>query len=438
MNDALRNFDHKLFFTLVCLALLPTLYATVRIHFLGNLPDDYGFNIASQIAWVNVMYEVVQEGLILPLFYFIGQSLKDDRELENRVRTGLVTSFAIYAFFSLFLILFVKDILIFMEQKPELIGKSVDYIRLETVAVLFSILYRFVNLVLVATKNVKSLLAILLFQMAATVVSDTLLVSDLDFSLKAGVNGIAIGNIVVNLLLFAMGAIALRKQGIAVFGRGRLSFEWQREWWRIGRMSGLESLIRNAAFILIILKMINSVREQGTFWVANHFIWGWLLLPVLALGELIKRNSGEHPGRVTRQFPSYLWAVTLIMVFWLVTSPLWGYFLEKAMNVGDGEKTLRVVAISIFFYVIFAYNTVVDSVFYGIGRTDLMLWQSVIVNALFYGGAFVLFQTNLFVPTLDKIAVMFGTGIAFDAVITFAMYFYLVKKNRLIARPLPN
>ena len=45
--------------------------------------------------------------------------------------------------------------------------------------------------------------------------------------------------------------------------------------------------------MLMIVRMVNVVGEQGTFWVANNFIWGWLLLPVLQLGELIKSDCGE-------------------------------------------------------------------------------------------------------------------------------------------------
>ena len=61
------------------MGLIPTIYTTVRIHFLGNMPSDWGFNIASQLSWVNLVYEVLQEAIILPLFYLMGKSLFDKR-----------------------------------------------------------------------------------------------------------------------------------------------------------------------------------------------------------------------------------------------------------------------------------------------------------------------------------------------------------------------
>ena len=71
MSNSLGRFNWKLYLALLVTAVLPTVYTTVRINFLGDLPGDWGFNIASQLAWVNLMLEVIQEALILPLFYCI-------------------------------------------------------------------------------------------------------------------------------------------------------------------------------------------------------------------------------------------------------------------------------------------------------------------------------------------------------------------------------
>ena len=39
---------------------------------------------------------------------------------------------------------------------------------------------------------------------------------------------------------------------------------------------------------------MNLVAEQGNYWVANNFIWGWLLIPITALAEIIKRDSNDY------------------------------------------------------------------------------------------------------------------------------------------------
>ena len=60
--------DYALYFTLIFKALLPAIYSTVRVSLLGNLPTDNGINIASQVVWLSLCFEVLQEMLILPLY----------------------------------------------------------------------------------------------------------------------------------------------------------------------------------------------------------------------------------------------------------------------------------------------------------------------------------------------------------------------------------
>jgi len=46
------------------------------------------------------------------------------------------------------------------------------------------------------------------------------------------------------------------------------------------------------------------------------------------------------------------------------------------MGVDNYQAIFHLSLISLGFYVVFALNNVVDSIFYGRGRTDLMLYQS--------------------------------------------------------------
>lgn len=427
------NMNWGLLLTLILINLIPTIYTTVRIFFLGNIPSDWGFNIASQLAWVNVMYEVIQEAIILPLFYLIGKSLKDKKELENKLKSGLITSFIIYFLFSALLITFTRELLVAMDQKEKILDASVSYIRIEAVAIMISIFYKFISIFLISLNKMKELFVLLLFQMLFTIVSDVFLVSSLSVSYNIGVNGIAIGNILINALLFIVSIFLLKKDEINIFSKNKISFVWQKEWFKVGRLSGLESFIRNFVFIIIILKMINLVEEQGTFWVANNFIWGWLLLPVMALGSLIKRNTSEDHETANTMFVPYTTITLGVVLIWVLTIPGWERFIEKVMNISNCKEVYYVVLISIPFYVVFALNNVVDSIFYGLGRTDLILYQSLIVNFIFFGTTSLLFKMDIYVPSLNSIAIMFGSGMALDSAITFAMYFYLRRKNRLKA-----
>ena len=427
---SLRSIEYPLLGTLILISLLPTLYTTFRIFLLGALPNDWGFSIASQLAWVNIIYEVVQEALILPLFYLISRSVNKPSDFSNRLRTGLVTAFLIYLIISAVVIVFSTPMLLFMGQKPELIDATAAYIRLEAIAILISVLYRFLAIALTIINKSRKLLKLLLVQMILTVASDCLLVSALPFSLKLGVQGIAFGNIIVNLILTGYAIYLVQREGFTILGRQVNDFSWQKEWFKLGGISGIESFVRNAAFTLMIIRMINIVQEQGVYWVANNFIWGWLLLPILALGELIKRNTAVDSYSISTKLPAYLLFTCSICVLWVMSIPLWSPFIRIVMNVADYQAVVDIILLLLIYYMIFALNNIVDSIFYGLGRTDLMLYQSLIVNTIFYGGMFVAYKNGFFIPTLRAIALLFGIGMAIDSVITFVMFLLLRRKNK--------
>ncbi|BCS97569.1 hypothetical protein DSLASN_32010 [Desulfoluna limicola] len=421
----------RLFFTLVLVSLIPLVYKTIRIHFLGDYPSDWGVNIASQVAWLNVLYEVIQEALILPVFYVLGQAVHDKRDFDNRIKTGFVSVFGVFFVFSVLVILFVKPLLFLMDQKASLIQSSALYIRLESVAILISVLYKFILFVFILRDEKTQLLWLLVLQTVLSVFCDTVFVSQQAFSLGLGVNGIAVTNIIVNTILLGVSVHLLLKDNVMSLQLKGMNFDWQKEWFKVGSFSGLESLIRNVAFLVMILRMVNVISEQGNFWVANSFIWGWLLLPVLALGELIKRNTGEAPDKTRELLPAYLFLTGCMVIFWVISIPAWKPFLVHVMNVNEPDKIYSVILISIGFYVAFAFNNVIDSIFYGLGRTDLMLVQSVVINSIYYGGAYIAYTLGYFQPTLNSIAILFGGGIAMDSIITFGMYLYLEKNGSL-------
>jgi len=226
---ALKSVNYRLWLAILATMLLPTVYQTVRIFFLGDLPSDSGINIASQLQWVNLFYEVIQEALILPLFFLLGKSLDDKKEFSNKVRTGLVITGGIYLAVSIIIIACARPLIVFMQQDTEIIEQTITYVRLETVAALFSTLWRFMSVVLVTLKKDNYMYIILGIQMVLSVLLDTFLVSNISVSAKLGVNGIAITNIIVNLIVFAISIILLYQEKIKLFTRDKLSFSWLKD-----------------------------------------------------------------------------------------------------------------------------------------------------------------------------------------------------------------
>lgn len=429
---ALKTVNYRLWLAILATMLLPTVYQTVRIYFLGDLPSDWGVNIASQLSWVNLFYEVVQEALILPLFFLLGKSLNNREELANKVRTGLSVTAIIYTIVSLVIIACARPLVVFMAQNGELIDATVTYIRLETIAALFSTLWRFMMLVLVTLKKDRYLYIVLSIQMALSVLLDTFLVSNLAVSAKMGVNGVAVTNIAVNALILVAAVFLLKRESVAVFSKEKWDFRWLKEWFQVGKFSGLESLLRNIVFMIMVVRMVNLVAEQGNYWIANNFIWQWLLLPGLALADLVKKEVGENKANIRDKTFGYISLVTIFALAWLASIPLWKPFLKYVMNAAEYETVYKIVLIETGFYMTFLFNSCIfDSTFYGLGKTNYMLIQSICIDGFYYGIMFILYLCGVFVPTLLGICLMFGIGMALDFIPTMVLYIRLLKKENI-------
>ena len=79
----------------------------------------------------------------------------------------------------------------------------------------------------------------------------------------------------------------------------------------------------------------------------------------------------------------------------------------------------------------YAFQNVFDSIFYGLGKTHYMLFESVVTNTIYYGIAFFLYLTGVWTPSLIGIALLFGIGNAFDSVVSLCAFVYLLKKERI-------
>lgn len=418
MLSAIYAINYRLWLAILLTALLPAIYSTVRIYFLNTLPDTWSVSIAAQSAWLNLAYEVVQEALILPLYYLFGQVIRDRQAMRERVSFAFLVTLTAYAALTIGILFGADTLTRAMAQQPELQTLTARYIRLESFALMVGILNDICIVVVVAFAWQRLLLALVLFRAMLTIGFDSLFVGQFDHSLDLGVQGVALTNIAVGTLLLLPSAFILVR--IGVLGRPEIitGTIWIGNWFRVAVRSGLESGVRNLAFSLMILRMMNEVQEAGLFWVTNGFIWGWLLLPVLTLGTLIRRDAGIHSGRIGARFKGYLYLIAIISALWVVTIPGWSWFISTAMGSSDADRVVSLALLMLAFYVAFAFNHALDSYLYGMGRTDLMLYQSLFVSIVYYGAAFLAYRMGVFLPGLQKIALLFGGGILVDSALT--------------------
>ena len=427
IKNILATINWRLYKALLFMGLCPTIYTTIRTFLIGQMPGEWAYSIAGQLSWVNLIYEVANEAIILPLFYFMGSVVEDREEFTNRLRTGISLSAKLYVSFSAVLMIFAVPLLRYMAASPDIIKESATYIRIESIAYIFCILYNFSLVALITINKSQAVYVLTICKLIITVLSDIFLISQMPISLKLGINGIGISNIITNMLLFAFCIWILKKNGYSIWGKTQKSNKWMRGLLRIGGMSGLESFVRNIAYMLMVVRMINIVNEQGVYWVANNFIWGWLLLPVTQLAELIKQEVSTDPKSVKKKSSGWFALTGLICMFWIICIPLYTPFMKYVLGYSDTEKLFTLVLVMLIPYIAYAVQNVCDATFYGAGRTDYMLLESVATNSIYYGCAFILYKMGVWTPSLLGIALLFGFGNIFDTIVTWLIYRHYLK-----------
>lgn len=420
----MKTFDFRLWFAFLLISLIPATLNLIRLHFIGNMPNEWGFNIASQIQWLNISYEVIQEAFLIPLFFMLANAQKHgETHFHRNAAQGFTLISGVYLFLSVLIFVFAEHLLAHLKQTPHLIADTSVYIRLESVAIMCSIATEYLIVYLAVNRNYKDIILFSIIKTALLLVSDCLLVADNRFSLQMGVNGIAVSNILINGLLTLF--LIFKTNMFPFFQRNNWVWDkaWFKQWFHLGAFSGLESFVRNAVFALMILRMVNEVGEQGAYWIANSIIWGFLLAPALALSEVVKRDVAADVNHIRTHTSFYLKLTALFCAVWLLSMPFWAWFVQYAVQTDQSQTVVKIMCLQTVFYLSFMFNhSVFDATLKGLGLTRYMLYQSIWIDIVYYGLVFALYYFDAVKINLISISLIFGIGMLLDMIPTWYLY----------------
>ena len=330
----------------------------------------------------------------------------------------------LYALFSLGVLVYGVVLIQAMNPAEIDVATVSAYLRLETVAFMIGIIISFVNVVFVVIGKDKNVYIFLAIRTALSVVADFVLIP------RFGVYGIALSNIVVNMLLSVSSFVMLYLQKLVKPCRFYKSdLPVLKEWSRTGVFSGMQQFVDNAVYAVMICKMVNMVAEQGNYWIANNFIWGWLLIPISALAEVI-RHDCKDGYKTLNQF-NYYFIAAIVVAVWAMTIPLWTPFFRHAENLSNASEIFAIVIKLAPFYVAYMGCAIIDNIFVGLGKTMYNAINSLLVNFVYYGIFFILYLTNTIAFTMDTIIVMFGFGMVAHLAISLLLEKVFFKKFEL-------
>lgn len=421
----LKSFNWRLFAALCALALIPAVYQTIRTFIISSNHQSTVFDIVGQMEWFDLINETLQAFLIIPLYSILNKILKNDGDnfAKHVFKTGTLT-FILYTLFSIGVLVY--GVVLIKAMNPNEIDVSTvnAYLRLETVAFMIGIVVSFVNVVFVVVgKDIN----VYIFLAISTVLS---IIADFALIPNFGVYGIAISNIIVNTILAITSLVLLYVQkhlAFCLFHKSDLPI--LKEWGRIGVFSGVQQFIDNLIYAVMVCKMVNMVAEQGNYWIANNFIWGWLLIPISALSEVIRRDCKDGYTKI-KQFNYYFIAVAVITI-WAITVPLWKPFYQNVEKLSNANEIFSITIKLVPFYIAYAGCAIIDNIFIGLGKTIYNAVNSFVINLGYYGIFYILYSTGTIAFTMNVIILMFGLGMVVHLGISLIEEKFFLRKHEI-------
>ncbi|MBR2966055.1 MAG: hypothetical protein IKC52_01100 [Clostridia bacterium] len=419
----LKSFNFGLFVSLCLLALVPAVYQTIRTFIISTSTSTGAFDVIGQMEWFDLINETLLAFLIVPLYSVLNKIFQNHNEHfgTSVFKVGLV-AFALYFVFSAGVFVYGVHLIKLMNPAEIDIGLVNTYLQLETIAFVIGIVSRFVNVVFVVVGKPRNVYIFLITNAVLSVFCDFVLIP------QFAVMGVALSNIVTNLILGIAGITLLVvqklikptrfcKKDLAIF----------KEWARVGVFSGLQQFVDNIFYAVMIGKMVNMVAEQGNYWIANNFIWGWLLIPITALTEIIRRDCKD--GYKNLKQSNYYLITLFVVVLWTLSIPLWNVFYQHVEQLENYQAIFEITLKLFPFYIAYALCTIPDNIFVGLGNTKYNMINSLICNLGYYGLFFVLYVTNAITMTMDVIILMFGFGNVFHLIVSLVEERYFFKKE---------
>lgn len=405
-----KTFDWKMFVALCLLALVPAIYQTVVTKLITSSADPGTLDIIGQMEWFDLINETICAFLIVPMYSVLSKAKQKENFNQIVFKLGIIV-FGLYFLFSIGTFFYGLRLVSFMNPAKINISAAYRYLSLETIAFMIGIIFSYVNIVYLVINKARYMYVFLTSQICLSLLGDFALIPTM------GVDGVAVSNIISNSIMGFVGIFILVR--IKQLKPGKFSKDdipYLKDWGKVGLFAGGQQFLDNIIYALMVVRMVNAVSESGNYWVANNFIWGWLLIPITCLVEIIRKDAGAN-GYKLKQINYYSITLVVIMI-WFILIPTYQWFFGSVEGINNPQRIFEIVVKNLGFYVAYAFSQIPDAIFVGMGKTKYNAINSVLCNIVYYGIWFILYQTGNVIMTMDMIIVMFGCGNIFHWIIS--------------------
>ena len=432
IKKSFQLLNYRLLITIFITLLLPTLYQSLRMHFIGSMPNTSSYSMAANIQWVNVLFEVLDEAFLLPLFFILHKIIKSNYKIIGQV---YFIAF-IYLFFVILFISLAHVLLKTMTAYNNNI-KTLDYIRLEIANKFFLLIINITIVLLIIINQKKALIGLFILQTLCNIFCDLFLLSQFACSFKLGVIGVAYGDLITSFVLVFFACFILKKY-FHFCWTDLVNPIWNIKFYANSQIisSGLESFVRNTFYVVFVLNIIAHMQNphlQGVWWATSSFMYSWLLMPIFVLSKYINNQMKQYQTNdFWEKFGSVFLLMMMVFLLWVILMPLYQPFVRYFLNIAHYKIVTHLIYLSLGFYCFFALCEIIDKTFYGEGKAHYVLLQSIVANAVVYL-PFYFAQQHY---SIQMITIIYGVGMLVDSVLTMSIFAIrhwveFVQKNKL-------
>ncbi len=421
----LKLFNWSIFIALCLTALIPAVYQTIRTYLVSVTTSTDGIDVIGQMEWFDLINETLLAFLVVPLYSVFNKINKDDGIFSKLVFKLSLIIVIIYLIFQLVVFIYASNLVSSMNSNDIDINLVSNYLKLETIAFIVSIIYSISNVIFIILGKQSNVYILLITNAILLIISDYILIP------MYGVIGVAYSNILINSIISIMSlALLIVNKAIKPSLINRTDIKGFLEYLKTGLFSGMQIFLDNIIYAVMVVKMVNMVAEQGNYWTANNFIWGYLLIPISALGEIIKKDSSDY--KKIKQSNYYLITIFVILI-WIVSIPLWSLFYQYIERL-DNYKTIFDITIKLFpFYIAYSLTNIVDNIFIGLGKTYYNAINSIIINIIYYGIFFILYLGGNIEFSMNVIILMFGFGMVVHLIVSYIEQYIMIKRGKILS-----
>lgn len=428
--DKINEYPLGFMFFIILSMMIPRSYRMINVYWVGHI-DYSALAIAEQYEFMGILIEIVNESIPFGVLALVSQYYKERDKIIKQLKTGVYIQLILSVLLTGVIFFNINNFVDLIGTDSHLVDQTINYLRIRALALPFESLAMLLVLGLKSMDRAKVALLAVSGNVIVNIFLDLFLVSNLSFSLQWGLQGVAWGFLVSNILFFLISlSLTIQTLNLKINEFGLTDAKSETiHLFGIGGWSGIDSLVRNL-FYFVILQVLNYLGpdQYAGFQLFQMIMWT-VLIPVIALSQGTSIRVGnylEEEDAKDRILRILVISSTLAFVFislfgvlGLFSIDSLGYLFTNNSNVIHYSSTMFYW--QIIPYILFAASMNIRSIFYGTGKTMNILIISLILNLGVILPFFLMMNNGILAKSFASVMLMFVFVDVIDIVVTILL-----------------